>query len=58
MIGANVWQDDSGQHFTDCMADGPRYRMLGNSMAVPVIRWILSRVPASDDAAFRAEGGA
>ena len=22
------------------MADGPRYRALGNSMAVPVIRWI------------------
>lgn len=22
------------------MADGPRYKMLGNSMAVPVIRWI------------------
>lgn len=25
-------------------ADGPRYRALGNSMAVPVIRWILSRI--------------
>ena len=22
------------------MADGPRYKMLGNSFAVPVIRWI------------------
>ena len=27
------------------VADGPRYRMLGNSMAVPVIQWILSRLP-------------
>lgn len=25
-------------------ADGPRYRAIGNSMAVPVIRWILDRV--------------
>lgn len=25
-------------------ADGPRYKAIGNSMAVPVIRWILSRI--------------
>jgi DNA (cytosine-5)-methyltransferase 1 len=25
-------------------ADGPRYRAVGNSMAVPVIGWVLSRV--------------
>lgn len=25
-------------------ADGPRYKALGNSMAVPVIRWILNRI--------------
>jgi DNA (cytosine-5)-methyltransferase 1 len=25
-------------------ADGPRYRALGNAMAVPVIRWILQRI--------------
>lgn len=25
-------------------ADGPRYKALGNSMAVPVMRWILSRI--------------
>lgn len=25
-------------------ADGPRYKALGNSMAVPVLRWILSRI--------------
>ncbi|MGB0412127.1 MAG: DNA cytosine methyltransferase [Pikeienuella sp.] len=28
-------------------ADGPRYKALGNSMAVPVLRWILDRVGAS-----------
>ena len=27
-------------------ADGPRYRALGNSMAVPVLRWILTRIEA------------
>lgn len=26
------------------MADGPRYRMLGNSMAVPVVRWLGERI--------------
>jgi DNA (cytosine-5)-methyltransferase 1 len=26
------------------MADGPRYKMLGNSMAVPVVRWIGERI--------------
>jgi DNA (cytosine-5)-methyltransferase 1 len=25
-------------------ADGPRYRAIGNSMAVPVIGWVLQRV--------------
>jgi DNA (cytosine-5)-methyltransferase 1 len=29
-------------------ADGPRYRALGNSMAVPVIRWILSRIDMAE----------
>jgi site-specific DNA-cytosine methylase len=29
-------------------ADGPRYKALGNSMAVPVMRWILSRIEAVD----------
>jgi len=28
-------------------ADGPRYKALGNSMAVPVVRWILGRVRIS-----------
>lgn len=29
-------------------ADGPRYKALGNSMAVPVMRWILSRIETVD----------
>jgi DNA (cytosine-5)-methyltransferase 1 len=28
-------------------ADGPRYRAIGNSMAAPVMRWILHRVRAT-----------
>lgn len=30
-------------------ADGPRYRALGNSMAVPVVRWLGSRIQMVDD---------
>jgi DNA (cytosine-5)-methyltransferase 1 len=26
------------------MSDGPRYKALGNSMAVPVMRWIGERI--------------
>ena len=29
-------------------ADGPRYKALGNSMAVPVMRWIGERIAAVD----------
>jgi DNA (cytosine-5)-methyltransferase 1 len=29
-------------------ADGPRYKTLGNSMAVPVMRWIGERIAAAD----------
>jgi DNA (cytosine-5)-methyltransferase 1 len=29
-------------------ADGPRYRALGNSMAVPVMRWIGERIESVD----------
>jgi len=29
-------------------ADGPRYKALGNSMAVPVMRWIGQRIAAVD----------
>ena len=30
-------------------ADGPRYRAVGNSMAVPVVRWILERIQQVDN---------
>lgn len=29
-------------------ADGPRYKALGNSMAVPVVRWIGERIAMVD----------
>jgi DNA (cytosine-5)-methyltransferase 1 len=28
--------------------DGPRYKALGNSMAVPVMRWIGERIQAAE----------
>lgn len=31
------------------MSDGPRYKALGNSMAVPVMRWIGKRIQMVDD---------
>ena len=34
-----------GKPVEDC-PDGPRYRALGNSMAVPVIRWIAQKIDA------------
>ena len=30
--------------------DGPRYKAIGNSMAVPVMRWIFERIEAAADA--------
>ena len=35
-------------------ADGPRYRSLGNSMAVPVMRWIGERIAQVDRLVERA----
>ncbi len=37
------------------MADGPRYKALGNSMAVPVMRWIGERIEAVEALAERAQ---
>ena len=31
------------------MADGPRYRMIGNSMAVPCISWLGRRIQLVND---------
>jgi DNA (cytosine-5)-methyltransferase 1 len=33
-----------------CAADGPRYKAIGNSMAVPVMRWIFERIAMVDAA--------
>lgn len=35
-------------HRNKPMADGPRYKALGNSMAVPVMRWIGERIAMVD----------
>lgn len=32
------------QHRNKPAADGPRYKAIGNSMAVPVMRWIGERI--------------
>ena len=40
------------------MADGPRYKMLGNSMAVPVMRWIGERIAIVDGMAIEREQAA
>jgi DNA (cytosine-5)-methyltransferase 1 len=47
------WLDTSPQKPT---ADGPKYRAIGNSMAVPVLRWIGQRIAAAN-AALRSSPG-
>ena len=42
------WTDVS--HRGKSAADGPRYKAVGNSMAVPVMRWIGERIDAVDKA--------
>ena len=37
-----------GRQAEDC-TDGPRYKALGNSMAVPVMRWIGERIALVDE---------
>jgi DNA (cytosine-5)-methyltransferase 1 len=37
-------KDLEGEGWFLCLADGPRYKLLGNSMAVPVMRWIGERI--------------
>ncbi len=46
--GLRCWQEDK-QWFTKIAADGPMYRAFGNSMAVPVIRWIGKRIQGAED---------
>lgn len=38
-----------GRHAEEC-PDGPRYKAIGNSMAVPVMRWIFERMDACSGA--------
>lgn len=40
--------EDNYTKVTDKTADGPRYRALGNSFAVPVIRWLGERIELVD----------
>jgi len=40
---------DDYTKINDKTADGPRYKALGNSMAVPVMRWIGERIQKVDD---------
>lgn len=39
---------EDGRWFTRIAADAPRYRAIGNSMAVPVVRYLLERIRAVD----------
>lgn len=41
---AERWLEHHDGTWSLLMADGPRYRMLGNSFAVPVIRWLGQRI--------------
>lgn len=40
---------DNWTKITDKSADGPRYRMIGNSFAVPVVAWIGKRIQMVED---------
>lgn len=43
-FGAEVERREGGRWYTTAMADSPRYMSHGNSMSVPVIRWIGRRI--------------
>jgi len=48
------WRNKAAQ---DC-PDGPRYRAIGNSMAVPVMRWIGERIAmVADRIGYLDDGG-
>ena len=42
--GGDVWRDKRGRWRTRLLADGPRYKMLGNSMPVNVMDWVGQRI--------------
>lgn len=45
--GAHVVLDNEGRYRTNAIADGPRYKALGNAWAVNVARWIIARIAAA-----------
>jgi len=46
---ADQWDRDPDGGWWLMQADGPRYRQLGNSMAVPVIRWIGEQIMRAEE---------
>lgn len=44
---AMISQPMAGKPAEEC-PDGPRYKAIGNSMAVPVMRWIGERIAMAD----------
>lgn len=54
---ADMWEADPNGGWWLMAADGPRYKALGNSWAVPKFRWVGERItrllPANDNAAHR-----
>jgi len=49
---ADMWEPHPVAGWWLMSADGPRYRALGNSKAVPVVRWIGERIEAQRKSAF------
>lgn len=45
--GVHCWLED-GRWRTKCPADGPMYKALGNSIAIPCLRWIGRRIQLVD----------
>lgn len=43
-------EERAGRWYTPVPADGPMYKAYGNSMAVPVLRWLLTRIEAHEAA--------
>lgn len=50
--GHSGWTDSRGRLRTNIAPDGPRYKALGNSMAVNCMRWIGQRIEMVERAFF------
>lgn len=55
--GAEVTQDDDGRWQTNAVADGPRYKGLGNSWNVDAVRWVFRRLDAEWRRSMSQNGG-